>query len=86
MTKAEIWYFKQSGKWYASGYMECDPEEHMYQLAERLEEMIENGIRPGLCNGRNEFVVMLTGKDELGDDLKHGYPAIVTFGHRNGRH
>jgi len=55
MTEVHLIYFKDSGKYYSEGHCNIDKEE-FWEVVEEIEQMLANGIRPGLGN-RFEFHV-----------------------------
>ncbi len=58
--RAELRYFKSSGKWYSDGYFEVDGKRDMIDIWNDVREMVATGRLPGLIHGHSEFYVLLT--------------------------
>jgi hypothetical protein len=56
MYTVELQYFKEHGKYYASGTYETS-KEHIFEISEEVDAMLKAGIRPGLGNGHSGFHV-----------------------------
>ena len=56
MTKVELIYFKESGKYYSEGSYESE-HEFFYDIVDEIKIMLARGKRPGLVDG-HEFNVL----------------------------
>lgn len=60
----QLEYYKDSGKYYSNGEINVD-EETFWGAVERVVAMLNEGIRPGLINGK-EFHALITVFTEFG--------------------
>ncbi len=58
--RAELLYFKSSGKWYATGYFEVDGKREMIDIWQDVKKMMVSGCLPGLVSEHSEFYVLVT--------------------------
>jgi len=58
MYEVELWYFKDSGKFYSEGKYITD-KEYLHEIFEEIKLMLFNGNRPGLVHGSDGFHVLV---------------------------
>lgn len=69
--KVKLTYFKESGKYYSDG--EYDTKiKNLFDIWDEVRQMLDSGIRPGLCDGANEFIVSVDVPDH-----EHNHPKLI---------
>jgi hypothetical protein len=57
--KAELIYFKESGKYYSHAEMEIQGDKSLYEIWEIVRNLLRERRLPGLCNDHSNYLVLV---------------------------
>lgn len=71
-TLIELWYFKDSGKYYTTGHLSVPCDMPFNLVIEKVRECKSSSSLPGLVKGHSEFSVVITGNGH-----ESGWPVLL---------